>query len=86
MSVLLRAGVQSRIHSTIFSVRPTLKSAGKRQSFDRLREAKKNFYSKNASLKRVRDRKVIRVSLLVLFLLFSLIEVVHRLGLILANN
>lgn len=57
MSVLLRAGIHSRIHSTIFGVRPTLKSAGKRQSFDRFREAKKNFYSKNASLKRVRDRK-----------------------------
>ena len=58
MSVLLRGGVQARIHSTIFGVRSPLgASIRSTTGLDRLNTAKK-FYSKNANLKRVRDRKV----------------------------
>ena len=61
MSVLLRGGVQTRVHSAIFGVRSPL-VGGRSKSLDRTiinNRVKGNCYSKNAALKRVRDRKVI---------------------------
>ena len=55
-ALLLRGGLQTKIHSSIFGARSTL--ALRSKSLDRLKSAKNKFYSKNAALKKVRDRKV----------------------------
>ncbi|XP_065052232.1 carbamoyl-phosphate synthase [ammonia], mitochondrial-like [Rhopilema esculentum] len=55
-ALLMRGGLQTKIHSSIFGARSTLASRSK--SLDRLKSTKNKFYSKNAALKKVRDRKV----------------------------